>query len=141
MEPHADAPDWEILKLVREVRRRVNAGDPRRFLERLGAEPRWIAALPGPEAKVAWTILEATRALARQAIEARAAAPSFVDVAPAGDIPAAEIEILELPAVDLAPVSIEETWAPALALAHKANRRRRRGEQDASPGDRHDPHR
>lgn len=138
MEPHADAPDWEILKLIREVRRRVNAGDPTRFLARLEAAPRWIAALPEPEAKVAGKMIELARELARRAVEARAAAPSFADVdagvraLPASDIPDAEIEIVELLDVDLAPAPVEESWAPA--LARKANRRHRRDAQAVSAG-------
>lgn len=79
----ADAPDWEILKLLREVRRRVRAGDPQRFLSRLEQEPRWVAALPPEEAKVARTMLDATRELARRAVEAKAGAvTASVDEAP-----------------------------------------------------------
>jgi len=94
VEPHAiDTPDWEILRLLREVRSRIRAGDPRRFLERLEPEPRWVAALPEAEAKVARTVLDATRELARHALQARAQAPSFDDLN--DEIPDAEIEICE----------------------------------------------
>lgn len=67
MDERHDSPDWEILKLLREVRRRVRAGNPQRFLDHLEAEPTWVAALPEAEAKVARTMLEATRELARRA--------------------------------------------------------------------------
>lgn len=72
----ADAPDWELLSLLNEVRRRVRSGK----LARLAAsaeEPRWLAALPPAEARLARSVLEATRALA-----GREPAPKAVEAAP-----------------------------------------------------------
>jgi hypothetical protein len=63
----SDAPDWEILNLLREVRRRIRAGNAARMVEQLAEEPRWVTALPEAEAKVARTMLAATRELAAKA--------------------------------------------------------------------------
>ncbi len=103
MDERNDSPDWEILKLLREVRRRVRAGNPQRFLDHLAAEPNWVAALPAAEAKVARTMLEATRELARRAM----------DTAPA------EQEIFSSPAPVAAPVP-----APEPAYAQVGTKRR-----------------
>lgn len=73
-----DAPDWELLSLLNEVRRRVRSGK----LARLAAsseEPRWLAALPPAEARLARSVLEATRALA---LAGREPAPKGVEAAP-----------------------------------------------------------
>lgn len=82
MDERNDSPDWEILKLLREVRRRVRAGNPQRFLEHLEAEPKWVAALPAPEAKVARTMLAATRELAQRAVDAAPAEREVFSEAP-----------------------------------------------------------
>lgn len=100
-----DSPDWEILKLLREVRRRVRAGNPQRFLDHLEAEPKWVAALPEAEAKVARSMLAATREFARRAVDA---APSEAEVfLEKGDAP-------EAPAIP----------PPELAVAAPARRSR-----------------
>jgi hypothetical protein len=57
-------PDWEILNLLREVRRRARSASARSYLARLSEEPRWVAALPPAEARFARTMLEATREMA-----------------------------------------------------------------------------
>jgi hypothetical protein len=57
-------PDWEILNLLREVRRRAKSASARSYLARLSEEPRWVAALPPAEARFARTMLEATREMA-----------------------------------------------------------------------------
>lgn len=57
-------PDWEILNLLREVRRRVRSSGAQGYLARLNEEPRWLSALPPAEARFARTMLEATREVA-----------------------------------------------------------------------------
>jgi hypothetical protein len=60
-------PDWEILSLLREVRRRARTASASSLARR--EEPRWVSALPAPEAKIARTVLEATREMARRAAD------------------------------------------------------------------------
>lgn len=72
-----DAPDWELLSLLNEVRRRVRSGKFAR-LAASTAEPRWLAALPPAEARLARSVLEATRALA-----GRESTPKEAEAAPA----------------------------------------------------------
>ena len=57
-------PDWEILNLLREVRRRARSAGAGSSLAGLREEPRWVSALPAAEAKIARTMLEATREMA-----------------------------------------------------------------------------
>lgn len=57
-------PDWEILNLLREVRRRAKSASASSYLAGLREEPRWVSALPAAEAKIARTVLEATREMA-----------------------------------------------------------------------------
>ncbi len=59
-------PDWEILNLLREVRRRARSASS---LAARREEPRWVSALPAPEAKIARTVLEATREMALRAAD------------------------------------------------------------------------
>jgi hypothetical protein len=62
-------PEWEILSLLREVRRRARSASARAYLARLREEPRWVAALPAAEARIARTMLEATREMALRAAD------------------------------------------------------------------------
>lgn len=61
-------PDWEILNLLREVRRRARSASASALAARR-EEPRWVSALPAPEAKIARTVLEATREMALRAAD------------------------------------------------------------------------
>jgi hypothetical protein len=61
-------PEWEILNLLREVRRRARASSGA-YLARLQVEPRWVSALPEAEARIARTMLEATREMALRAVD------------------------------------------------------------------------
>jgi hypothetical protein len=63
-----EGPDAQTLELLREVRRRIRAGNPEQFLARLSEEPRWVSALPKSEAAAARRMLAATRELAKRAI-------------------------------------------------------------------------
>lgn len=65
----ATDPEWEILDLLREVRRRAKSASARQYLARLNGEPRWVSALPAAEAKIARTVLEATREMALRSAE------------------------------------------------------------------------
>ena len=62
-------PDWEILNLLREVRRRAKSAGASSYLAGLREEPRWVSALPAAEAKIARTVLEATREMAKRAAD------------------------------------------------------------------------
>ncbi len=64
-------PDAQTLELLREVRRRIRAGNPEHFLAHLSEEPRWVAALPKAQAAAARRMLAATRELAKRAIAER----------------------------------------------------------------------
>jgi hypothetical protein len=70
-----DGPDWELLSLLREVRRRVRSGKLARLAAR-AEEPRWLAALPPEEARLARSVLDATRALADRGLASAASAPA-----------------------------------------------------------------
>jgi hypothetical protein len=77
-------PDWEILNLLREVRKRARASGGQTFLARLHEEPRWLSALPATEARLARTMLEATREMARRAADPLGTpAPAVPEHAPA----------------------------------------------------------
>lgn len=67
---NSSEPDWELLNLLREVRRRARSANAGRYLAQLSEEPRWVAALPKAEARIARTMLEATRELALRSAEA-----------------------------------------------------------------------
>lgn len=92
MDERSDSPDWEILKLLREVRRRVRAGNPQRFLDHLEAEPKWVAALPEAEAKVARSMLAATREFARRAVDSNPV-EAEVFIEPAAPAPVPEVAL------------------------------------------------
>ena len=62
-------PEWEILNLLREVRRRARSSSASAYLARMREEPRWVSALPAAEAKIARTMLEATREMAMRAAD------------------------------------------------------------------------
>jgi hypothetical protein len=62
-------PEWEILNLLREVRRRAKSASVSSYLAGLREEPRWVSALPAAEAKIARTMLEATREMAMRAAD------------------------------------------------------------------------
>jgi hypothetical protein len=62
-------PDWEILNLLREVRRRARSASASSYLSGRREEPRWVSALPEPEAKIARTVLEATREMVLRAAD------------------------------------------------------------------------
>jgi len=61
-------PDWEILNLLREVRRRARSASASSLASRR-EEPRWVSALPAAEAKIARTVIEATREMALRAAD------------------------------------------------------------------------
>lgn len=61
-------PDWEILNLLREVRRRARSASASSLAAKR-EEPRWVSALPAAEAKIARTVLEATREMALRAAD------------------------------------------------------------------------
>jgi hypothetical protein len=76
-------PDWELLKLIREVRRRTKAENSERFIARLQREPLWVGALPSSEAKFARAVLAATRELVGSAAPVEVAPAKAPDVLPA----------------------------------------------------------
>lgn len=80
-------PDAQTLELLREVRRRIRAGNPEHFLAHLSEEPPWVAALPKAEAAAARKMLAATRELARRAIAERRGESSPVPVAALKPLP------------------------------------------------------
>ena len=72
-------PDWEILNLLREVRRRARSAS---YLSARREEPRWVSALPAAEAKIARTVLEATREMAQRAVDPLGELTAHAEVKP-----------------------------------------------------------
>jgi hypothetical protein len=70
--------DWEILNLLREVRRRARSASASSLRE----EPRWVSALPAAEAKIARTVLEATREMALRAADPLGELTAHAEVKP-----------------------------------------------------------
>lgn len=75
-------PDWEILNLLREVRRRARSASASSSLAGLREEPRWVSALPAAEAKIARTVLEATREMARRVADPLGESTAKAEVRP-----------------------------------------------------------
>ena len=71
-------PDWEILNLLREVRRRARSAGASSLRE----EPRWVSALPAPEAKIARTVIEVTREMALRAADPLGELTAHAEVKP-----------------------------------------------------------
>jgi hypothetical protein len=55
---------------MRELRRRARLASAKQYLVKPNEEPRWLAALPPVEARLARTMLEATREMAMRLAEA-----------------------------------------------------------------------
>jgi len=72
--------EWEILNLLREVRRRARSASAGAYLARLKEEPRWVSALPAAEARIARTVLEATREMAMRSADPLGEITAHADV-------------------------------------------------------------